>query len=375
MFQRLIEPVLKRTAISFPVTVLTGPRQSGKTTLLKGLFPTYRYINLESPDVLLRVREDPKGFFCEKNAFWIIDEAQNYPELFSYIQENVDQHQQPGRFILSGSQNFLLADHVSQSLAGRAAMLDLLPLTYQEYKTVTEKQSVSLWEYLYNGSFPRPYHEGLDIKLWYTSYIKTYIERDVRSLVNIKDFSKFQFFLKLCAASHGQLLNMNSIGQSCGISQTTVQHWLSILEASYLVYRLQPHYKNYKKRLVKTAKLYFYDSAIVCQLLGIESPEHLKIHTHRGAIFEGFVLSELIKMYFSKGGNAPLFFWRDATGIEIDGLIEKGERLEGLEIKATATFSQELIKPLLRWQKISGVSDNDLKLIYAGEETLSFKNI
>lgn len=370
MFKRTISDTLLKAAKNFPITVLTGPRQSGKTTLLKELFPKYSYINLEAPDVLLRIQADPRGFLEGNQSSWIIDEAQNYPELFSYIQEYVDKHPQPGRYILSGSQNFLLVEKVSQTLAGRAAILELLPLTYEEYLTDPVANKMSAWEYLFHGSYPRPYHEHLDIHLWYSSYIRTYLERDVRSLINVKDLTKFQLFLKLCAGWHGQLLNLNSIAQNCGISQTTATEWLSILETSYIVFRLRPYYRNFKKRLVKTPKLYFYDTAIVCMLLGIESVEHLKLHASRGAIFEGFVLTEIIKNYVNKGKIAPLYFWRDHQGNEVDALLEKGENLVAIEIKSEVTYSTDFLSGLKNWQKISG-STKDNYLIYAGNE--SFK--
>jgi predicted AAA+ superfamily ATPase len=370
MFKRAIEPTLLKAASKFPITVLTGPRQSGKTTLLKYLFPEYSYTNLEAPDTLLRAQSDPRGFLlATKNL--IIDEAQNFPEIFSYIQEYVDTHRD-SRFILSGSQNFLLAERVSQTLAGRAAILELLPLMYSEYLTDPVNNHLGIWEYLFDGSYPRPYHEHLDIHLWYNSYIRTYLERDVRSLINVKDLAKFQLFLKMCAGWHGQLLNLSTIAQNCGISQTTATEWLSILEASYIVFRLRPYYRNFKKRLVKTSKLYFYDSAIVCMLLGIRSVEHLKLYSNRGAIFEGFVLTEIMKMYAAQGKTAPLYFWRDHQGNEVDGLIEQADNIIALEIKAGMTFLPDFLLGLKKWQSISNISAENSYLIYAGDK--SFKH-
>lgn len=370
MFTRLITPILEKTVASFPITVLTGPRQSGKTTLLRTCFPHHSYINLEAPDTLLRVQSDPRGFI-EMYDRLIIDEAQRFPELFSYIQFYSDQMLIPGRFILSGSQNFLLAEKISQSLAGRAAILELLPLTLQEFITSPLVEKPKVWDYLFHGSYPRPYHEKLDFELWYQSYIRTYLERDVRSLIHVRDLSKFQLFLKLCAGRHGQLLNLSALAQETGISQTNATHWFSILEASYLAYRLQPYYKNFNKRLIKTPKLYFYDSAIVCRLLGIESPQHLTLHSHRGAIFEGFVLTEIIKYYKAQGKNCPLYFWRDNQGNEMDGVLEKREEIVGIAAKSGKTITQEMFTQMRRWQKISSNAAQRMMIIYSGNESFS----
>lgn len=366
MFQRAIENTLKKTVASFPVTVLLGPRQSGKTTLLRQAFPEYAYVSLESPDQLLRIQADPRGFLTSNQSKWIIDEAQHYPQLFSYLQEYVDQQPQAGRFILSGSQNFLLNEQVSQSLAGRTAILELLPLSYTEYMSGEEAQSVSLWKFLFQGGYPRPYHEKLDIDLWYQSYMRTYLERDVRTILQIKDLNKFQIFLKLCAGRHGQLLNLNALAQEAGISQTTATQWLTILEASYIVFRLQPYYRNLNKRLVKTPKLYFYDSAIVCRLLGIDSPQHLELHSSRGAIFEGFILAEIIKHYLAAGKRAALYFWRDQSGFEVDALIERGEQLYAIEIKSGMTILPEAFRNLERFAKLTAAFLESSYLVYGG---------
>ncbi|MEN8237254.1 MAG: ATP-binding protein [Pseudomonadota bacterium] len=375
MFNRIINPTLKQTVEEFPVTVLTGPRQSGKTTVLKTLFPEFEYINLEAPDIRSRVQADPRDFFARRRPGWIIDEAQQYPELFSYVHDFIETQKHNTKWILSGSQNFLLSANISQSLAGRAAILELLPLTYSEYTTYPNITAQNLWSYLYHGSYPRPYHEKMSINRWYNSYIMTYIERDVRSLIQIKNLNQFQIFLQLCAGRHGQILNLNAIAQATGISQPAARQWLSILEASYLVYLLRPYHQNFNKRIIKSPKLYFYDSAIVCQLLGIDSPEHLQFHASRGAIFEGFILSEIIKQSLAMGRPPRLYFWRDQTGHEIDGVIEKGPDNLGVEIKSTATFHPSLLKRLNDWAKISGTSTQNLYLVYAGDEAFTIKGI
>lgn len=368
MFSRAIESRLLETSKVFPVMVLTGPRQSGKTTLLKYLFKDYHYISLESPDRLLSVKLDPRAFLLRHRDGVIIDEAQNYPELFSYIQENVDDEHK-SKIILSGSQNFLMAENISQTLAGRAAIFELMPLSYDEYLTNSSITPLTnVWQYLFNGSYPRPYHENLPVTLWYDSYIKTYLERDVRSLINVKDLSQFQLFLKFCAGFHGQEFNASSIANNIGVSQTTIMNWLSILEASYVVFRLKPYYKNYKKRLSKRSKLYFYDSAIVCHLLGIDSPDHLTIHSSRGAIFEGFIISELIKQQLASDKKENFYYWREHSGFEVDLLIEKGDELKALEIKSSMTLTADFQKGLKHLEKV--MSDKKLNsfIIYAGNE-------
>lgn len=231
---------------------------------------------------------------------------------------------------------------------------------------------MQLWQFLYHGSYPRPYQERLDLSIWYSSYIRTYVERDVRNQLQIRDLTKFHLFLKLCAGRHGQILNLNSLANDCGISQTTATEWMSILEASYIVFRLRPHFQNFNKRLVKNPKLYFYDSTIVCHLLGIESAEHLKNHSHRGAIFEGFILTEIIKLYLSLGKAPPLYFWRDHLGTEIDALIEKGEHFIALEMKSSETFTPALLSELKKWLKIAREKCIYAGLIYGGEESFLF---
>jgi uncharacterized protein len=373
-FLRQISATVLKAARSFPVTVLTGPRQSGKTTLLKHLFPNKRYLSLEDPDSLQLVAEDIRGFFATGDS-WVIDEAQRLPELFSYLQGFVDEKPRPGRFVLSGSQKFLLSEKISQTLAGRVAIFELLPLMYSEYVTHAHRDAISVWTYLFNGSYPRPYHEGLDIKLWFNSYIRTVLERDVRNVVNIKNLATFQHFLRLCAGRHGQLLNLNALASDAGVSQTTATNWLNILEVSYMVYRLQPYYRNFNKRLVKTPKLYFYDSAIVCRLLGVESPEHLKIHAHRGHIFEGFVITEMLKRYLAQGEPAPVYFWRDHQGVEVDLVIETSAGLDLYEIKSGATFSKDFVKNLTCFERMAKEAIRSKTVIYTGQRREKFATV
>lgn len=368
MFYRTLTPTLTKRTQQFPVTALVGPRQSGKTTILKHHYPNYDYINLELPDTLNLIRTDPKGMLEKQRSHGlIIDEAQQYPELFSYIQVISDEAQQKGQFILSGSQNFLLNAQITQSLAGRVAMLELLPLTYQEYLTNKAMPTIDVWTWLLNGSYPRPYQDQIAIRDWIGSYIQTYIERDVRSLLNVRDIKQFQLFLKLCAGRHGQLLNISELASDCGITTKTAHHWLNILEASYIIFRLPPYFKNFSKRLIKSHKLYFYDSSIVCYLLGIEIPDHLSIHAARGAIFEGYVISELKKHFLNRGESKELYFWRDSNGVEIDCLFEQGDSLNAIEIKSTQTFQKSLLKNLMSWEKSIDVPYQKY-LVYTGDQ-------
>lgn len=373
MFTRSQLSTLLTAAEQFPVVVVTGPRQSGKTTLIKLAFPNHTYINLESPDDRARMLDDPQSILRSSPQGLIIDEAQNVPELFSYIQVISDEQKIPGQFILSGSQNFALSGSVSQSLAGRAITLELLPLSYRELCSDNTHSNIPLWEILHKGLYPRPHNEKIDSNWWYQSYIQNYLERDVRSLFNIQNLNQFQTFLKLCAGRHGQLLNLSQLANDCGITHTTANNWISILEASYICIRLQPYHKNYNKRLVKTPKLYFLDSAIVCALLSIESAEHLASHEIRGAIFEGFILSEAFKKYANKALRPHLYFWRDHTGNEIDLLIEKGEQLIAGEIKSSSTYQPHFLKGLKRWQKMTEQNQN--YLIYSGDDSYETQGV
>lgn len=367
MFKRLISSTINSAINGFKVVSLTGPRQSGKTTLLRMLFADAPYYNLESPSKLAAFQEDPELFLHKHDQLTLIDEAQRFPELFSYLQVQVDERNSPGQFILSGSQNFLLSDKINQSLAGRVAQLTLLPLTYQEYLTAYPEPD--LLEYLYNGGYPGLYHEGVDKKLWFENYIATYLERDVRQLLNVSNLAKFHKFLVLCAGRHGQLLNAHDLAGVCGVSGPTIESWLSILEASYVIYRLQPYHQNFNKRIIKTPKLYFYDSGLVCHLLNIDSPSHLEQHAARGHVFEGFIISELCKLFHAKGRKPSLYFWRSQQGDEIDCIIELGQKLIAIEIKSSVTYSNSLLKALHRWERIvSRPSEN--VLVYGGEQGL-----
>ncbi len=368
MIERKLTKHLLRLVKSYPVVSLTGPRQSGKTTLVKKIFSKkYRYVSLEDLDVRAFAIDDPRGFLEEYQKYVIFDEVQNAPDLFSYIQGVVDRDQLPGQFILTGSQNFLLLEKISQSLAGRAAILHLLPLEIAEIK----KAKITLpplEEILIKGFYPRLYEQKMQPHEWYANYLKTYIERDVRNMKNIQDLGTFQLFLKMCAAQAGQLLDLTSLGNDCGISHNTAKAWLNVLEASFIIFFLRPHFKNYNKRLVKNPKLYFYDTGLLCSLLNIRSSDELKTHYLRGGIFESYVIGELMKKGYHEQATSSLYFWRDRKGREIDCIIDQGEKLIPIEVKSSKTIASDFFENINYWNKLSGVSPDDSYLIYGGEK-------
>lgn len=361
MKDKLLERVEK-----FPVIAVTGPRQSGKTTMVKRLFPEKKYVSMENPDTREFAHSDPRGFLetCREGA--VIDEAQRTPLLFSYIQTEVDEKKIMGQFVLTGSQNFLLLEKVTQSLAGRVALLKLLPFACNEIQhIIPEDQSYE--KLIHRGFYPAIYDRNIEPEDYFPNYTQTYIERDVRSFQNIQDLNTFQTFLKLCSGRIGQLLNISSLATDCGISQPTARQWLNILEASYIVYRLQPHHENFNKRLVKMPKLYFYDTGLACSLLSIHSSEQVLSHYNRGALFENLVISELIKNSYNAGREHNLYFWRDKNGNEIDILMEYARRIVPVEIKSGKTVSRDYFTGLNYWKKISG-SNQAGYLVYGGSE-------
>jgi len=364
MIHRTISQYLTYVASKFPVVVLTGPRQSGKTTLVEKLFSYKAYVSLEDPDVRDFALTDPRGFLNQYKEGAIIDEAQNVPSLFSYIQTRVDQSKKDGEFVLTGSQNFSLVEGISQSLAGRAAVAHLLPLSIEEL--ISDNETVeNPFTFIQKGFYPRVYDKNIPATDWFKSYINTYLERDVRKITNIYDLSKFQLFLKLCAGRIGQLLNMSSLASDCGVTHSTINSWISILEASFVVFLLRPHHQNFNKRLVKQPKLYFYDTGLASHLLGLHKSEDLVSHYMRGALFENFVVADLIKQRYNQGRESNLNFWRDNHGHEVDVVISAGENLIPLEIKSSQTISSEQFKSLSYWYELTG-KKNDGYLVYAG---------
>ena len=340
-----MRPVLEQRARTSPVVVLTGPRQSGKTTLVRTAFPDKSYANLEAPDVRERALVDPRGFLDGMPDGGVLDEVQRAPQLLSYIQVDVDARRQRGRWILTGSQNLLLLSGVSQSLAGRAALLELLPFSVTELRAGGWLES-DLFALLWRGGYPALFDRGEDPAAWLASYAATYVERDLRQTLNVGDLLAFQTFLRLAATRTGQLLNLSQLGGDAGIVHNTAKSWVSVLEASYIAMRLPPFHRNLGKRLVKTPKLHLLDSGIACYLLGIRSPDELRLHPLRGAVFESWVVSEIMKAYHNVGKQPALSFFRDAHGLEVDLLIGHGADLAGVEVKSGATVPLEMFAPL-----------------------------
>ncbi|MEK7137095.1 MAG: ATP-binding protein [Patescibacteria group bacterium] len=390
MFQRHLALVLRRAAKQFPAVFVTGPRQAGKTTLMRAVFPRLHYVSLEDPAEREFAAQDPKGFLGRFRGGVILDEVQRTPNLLSFIQTTIDENRTPGRFILTGSQHFLLHQHINQSLAGRVAVLHLLPLSLAELQgrrahdplllarkgaAIPSTPGKPLEEFLWRGMYPELHARNPEKSLWMKSYEQTYVERDVRTLVNVGDANIFGRFLRLCAGRVGQLLNLSSLANDCGITHTTARRWLSILEASFLVVLLQPHHRNFSKRLIKSPKLYFLDTGLLCHLLRIHRPGELLQHALRGAIFESFLVGECWKFYVHEGRDAPLFFWRDRTGHEVDLLIEEGGVLFPIEIKAGRTIATDMFGNLQYFLHLPGNTQKRSMLLHAGDDAYERQSV
>jgi predicted AAA+ superfamily ATPase len=368
MIIREAQRTLRALAAGFPIVSVTGPRQSGKTVLVKATFPKLPYVSLEDPDARELMDADPRGFLNRYRGGLIIDEAQRSPKLFSYLQAIVDESPRPGRFVLTGSQQFGLLSGISQSLAGRVGILQLLPFSIAELRAASVT-TPSLDRLLFRGLYPALYDRKLIPQHWYASYVMTYVERDLRQMLNVRELATFQRFLRMCAARVGQLLNLSSLATDCGITHNTARSWLSVLEASYLVYLLQPHFRNFGKRLVKTPKLYFHDPGLASWLLNIRDPDHLAVHPQRGGLFECLVVGELLKARYHRGLPSNLYFWRNNTGDEVDLIVDRGDELLPVEIKSGQTLNADLFRGLDRWRDISG-SPTTGWLVYGGNESL-----
>lgn len=365
MIPRQATSTLQRFAKGFPILALTGPRQSGKTTLAKHVFAQKAYVSLENPDELEFANSDPRRFLARFDEGAILDEVQRCPALLSWLQTLVDERGVMGDFVLTGSAQFELIEGITQSLAGRVGRVELLPLSSQEL-SAAQKLPSDLNTLLLQGGYPSLYDRDVSPQDWFGNYIATYIERDVRQLMAVRDLSQFQRFVKMCAARSGQLLNLTALGADCGLSATTAREWLSVLEASYLVTRLQPHHQNFGKRLVKSPKLYFLDVGLMAWLLGIRDTNTLDTHAARGALFETFIVSELVKQRFNQGQPSDLYFWRDSTGHEVDVLLDTPAGLQAIEIKSGSTFASEWIKGTLKWQTLAG-SGLAPQIVFGGE--------
>jgi uncharacterized protein len=370
--KREIEDRILELAKQYPVITITGPRQSGKTTLCKRLFAKKKYFSLENPDIREFAEKDPRGFLKEAEGGVVLDEIQNSPQLLSYIQGGVDEQQQNGLFILTGSQQFELMKGITQSLAGRTAIVKLLPFSlsethlYQTYKEIDD--------YLLRGFYPRIWDKKQDAYNAYMDYFESYIQRDLRNLINIKDLSLFRKFVRLCAGRVGQVFNASSFANDIGVSVHTINSWVSILETSFIIFLLPPYYENIGKRLIKSPKLYFYDVGLASYLLGIENKEQMKRDRVRGSLVENCILMELLKSRFNKVKDSNLYFYRDKNQKEIDVLIKKGSNFNLLEIKAASTFNMEFLKNINYLKKILPESINKSFLIYTGTQESEIHN-
>ncbi len=368
MIQRGASSKVKQLARKFPAVGLLGPRQSGKTTLAKELFPKKPYISFENQDNILLATSDPRAFLHQYKSGAIFDEIQRVPQLLSYMQGVIDdQPKKVGLFIITGSQNLLLLESISQTLAGRIAFIHLLPFSYHELAgSKYDKQSLN--KLILNGGYPRLYDKKIKPRDFYPNYLLTYVERDVRQIKNITNLALFQRFLKVCASRVGQEVNYSSISNDTGVDQKTVLSWFGILEASFIAFRLQPFYNNLGKRLTQMPKLYFYDTGLCCSLLELETESHVNTHPLRGALFENFIILELLKARFNNGQRSNLFYWRDRTGNEIDLLLDQSGQVVPIEIKTAATFTKDYVKGISYWKKINPQTKNSY-VIFTGNSS------
>lgn len=371
MVPRTLEPKLLALARRFPAVTVTGPRQSGKTTLCRAAFPDKPYVSLEAPDVRQYATEDPRGFLRDHRAGAILDEVQRAPELLSYLQPLLDERPAPGHFVLTGSANLGLLQSVSQSLAGRTALLNLLPLSLEEVRQFPEGPG-DLFDLLWHGGYPAIFDRHLDPTDWLSSYVGTYVERDVRQILNVGDLLAFQIFLRLCAGRSAQLLNLSALGADAGVTHATARAWISVLEASFVAYRLPPFHSNLGKRLVKTPKLHLHDSGLLCFLLGIRSPDQLREHPLRGPIFETWVASEVLKARLHRGLPAGMSFYRDRKGAEVDIVVETGRSIVAVETKSARTVVPDFFAGLDTMTAVIGSERRGRRLrrvvVYGGEE-------
>ena len=364
LINRNIEGIIKESCRYFPVITVTGPRQSGKTTLIKQLFPDYQYFSLENPDTKLLALNDPLGFLQSHESGIILDEVQNTPLLFSYIQTLVDNNRKR-KYILSGSSNFALLKNISQSLAGRTAVFELLPLSYGEVSNLALQKSID--EILFDGLYPAIYSGEKTPSFLYPNYVKTYLDRDVRDLLHVKNSAQFHAFLRLCAGRTGSLFNVSELSNEVGVSATTINAWLSVLQASYIIYLLPPYFENIKKRLTKHPKLYFTDTGLACYLLDIENAAQLSRDKMRGHLFENFIVMEFLKHRYNQGKESNLYFYRDSNQNEVDLVLRNGNNFDITEIKSSMTYNPDFEKGIKYFSELFNERVVNKQIIYCGE--------
>jgi predicted AAA+ superfamily ATPase len=369
MLSRQLATDIQHAATQYPVVTVLGPRQSGKSTLVQHTFPNRRYLSLEDPDIRQLALNDPRAFLADLPEGGIIDEIHRAPDLLSYIQGIVDKKQQNGLFILTGSQQLDLNAAISQSLAGRTDIVRLLPLSIEE---LAQEQPVE--ELLLKGFYPRLQTQQLEPTRFYRNYFETYVERDLRQLINVKNLSKFELFIRLCAGRIGQLFNASSIANEVGVSSHTISEWMSVLEASFILFKLPPYFANINKRLTKSPKYYFYDVGLACYLLGIETQQQLKRDPLYGNLFENLVILEAVKARYNQGKNANFYFYRDSTGVEIDLIFEHARKFTAIEIKSAQTFHQEFLKNINKVKEDFKGQIQNSYLVFNGELTSKFKD-
>lgn len=376
MYKRDLADFIEKNAGKYPVVTITGPRQSGKSTLCRMVFPKHSLVSLEEPDIRNMAQADPRGFFKQYPGNIVLDEIQRVPDLFSYVQTIVDDPSNKRHFVLTGSHNLVLMEKVTQSLAGRTIIVKLLPFSRNE---LWKKHSgMTIDEFMITGGYPRIYDKKLEPGQWLQQYYQTYVERDIRSLSQINNLDQFERFISLCAGRAGQLLNLESLGNDCGVSQPTARSWLSILKAGFICFTLQPHHKNFNKRIIKSPKIYFYDTGLLCYLLKIKSAGDLALHPLRGAIFENWIICEHLKYYYNRGIEPPLYFWRDAKGHEIDLVIDEGSSLFPIEIKSSYTFDESFLRDLKYFSDLQGKKKNGEgpsgECCYCGDKSMTMND-